>query len=94
MKTLPLEAERRAAPRRQVSEQVHLCFEDQKRVEIAGEITDSSVTGFRVRYAAAALSPGLEVSFRCTGASGKARVIWTRVLGGQNVSGFVLLSPR
>jgi len=63
-----------------------------ERVE--AELIEISSMGFRAAHDSKTLEPGLEVF--CTFDGGKpvsARVIWTHVLGGRRVSGFLVVVP-
>jgi hypothetical protein len=60
-----------------------------ERVEAT--LIESSSLGFRAEHDSKTLEPGLEVLCRIDGAEAvQARVIWTHVLGGRRLSGFLL----
>ena len=58
----------------------------------AGVLLDVSVHGFRVMHTCRTLSSGQIVGFEHAFGSGRARVIWTRVLGDRVESGFLKLA--
>lgn len=62
-----------------------------KRIE--GRLLDESAAGFRVRHTDRSLATGDEVEFSYSGRSGRARVVWTRILPEEAQSGFVVLDP-
>jgi hypothetical protein len=85
--------DRRTEERLPLSGAIEISFDDPNPVTIDGELVEVSERGFRVRHDSKALAAGLEVGYRRTGASGRARVIWTHILEGRCVSGFLVL-PR
>jgi hypothetical protein len=68
-----------------------LTFTDPHSASVQAELLETSLQGFRAAHTCKAMAPGLEVEYRREGASGRARVIWTHILGGRSVSGFLLL---
>jgi hypothetical protein len=70
---------------------IEISFEDPVRVSVRAELLEASARGFRAAHDEKALAPGLEVDYRSATSSGRARVIWTHVLEGRCVSGFLLL---
>jgi hypothetical protein len=83
--------ERRKEQRSPFSGPVEITFEDPAPVTVRAELLEVSTRGFRASHNEKSLAPGLEVSYRSAGSSGRARVIWTHVLEGRCVSGFLLL---
>ena len=83
--------DRRAASREPGSGTLEISFDTPVRTTIAASLVETSATGFRALHDSTALEPGLEVSYRREGVTGQARVIWTHVLDGRRVSGFLLL---
>jgi hypothetical protein len=83
--------DRRRAPRTLASGRVTISFENPTRATIEAEWIETSATGFRLAHESDALEPGLEISYESTQHRGRARVIWTHVLEGRRVSGFVAL---
>ena len=58
---------------------------------IEGALMDSSVHGFRAAHRHPGLVTGQEVVFEHSGARGRARVMWTRILGANVESGFLVI---
>lgn len=83
--------ERRKEQRSPHSGEIRISFEDPNPVTVDGELLEISVRGFRVTHDSNAMTPGLEVRYARKGSSGRARVIWTHVLEGRTVSGFLVL---
>ncbi|MCX6620897.1 MAG: PilZ domain-containing protein [Acidobacteria bacterium] len=83
--------ERRTEDRTGVQGPVILVLSEQGRKEIGARLLDSSRGGFRASHGHPELSAGLVVDFTHQSASGRARVVWTRVLGEQAESGFLIL---
>jgi hypothetical protein len=71
---------------------VEISFDDPNPVVIVTELVETSDRGFRVTHDSRALAPGIEVRYSRVGSSGKARVMWTHVLDGRCVSGFLVLT--
>jgi hypothetical protein len=82
--------ERRKEQRLPESGPIEIRFEDPTAVTVEGTLVETSSRGFRVAHNSKALTPGLEVTFSRADLAGSARVIWTHVLEGRRVSGFVL----
>lgn len=81
--------DRRTAVRALASGRVEISFDNPAPALIEAEMIESSATGFRAAHASKALEPGLVVTYREPEVSGRARVIWTHVLEGRRVSGFL-----
>jgi hypothetical protein len=58
--------------------------------EVEGKLVDVSISGFRMEHACSTLASGQYVEFAHPEASGRARVVWTRIVSGAVESGFVL----
>jgi len=86
--------DRRNEERSPHSGTIRITFEDPNPVTLKAELIEISERGFRATHDSNALAPGLEVRYARRGSSGRARVIWTHVLEGQCVSGFLILEPR
>ncbi len=86
-----VDAERRKERRRPASGEVALTIEDIAPAEFWGELIDLSNGGFRVRHQRMRLSTGQQVRFTHPSGKGTARVIWTRILGENAESGFLIL---
>jgi hypothetical protein len=70
---------------------IEISFEDPTTVTVEADLVETSTQGFRAAHDSPALTPGLEVQFKRQEAQGRARVIWTHVLEGRRVSGFLLI---
>jgi hypothetical protein len=86
------QSDRRQEERSLLSGRVEIFFDDPNPVTVEGELIETSERGFRAKHDSSVVVPGLEVRFRRAGVSGRARVIWTHVLEGRSVSGFLILS--
>jgi len=97
-------AERRRAPRASSSGRLEILLSDPIPTRVDAELIEISSTGFRAAHDSSALEPGLEVLCKSDvlskseglrnpngGEAVRARVIWTHVLGGRRVSGFLLV---
>jgi hypothetical protein len=85
-------AERRAEDRSPESGVLRISFQDPHSITIAAELVEISQRGFRATHDSKKLTAGLEVQYsRGDQSSGRARVIWTHILEGRCVSGFLLL---
>lgn len=84
--------DRRVAIRTPTKGAVEISFDFPVPTAIAAELIETSATGFRAIHDSKALEPGLEVCYQRPSASGRARVMWTHVLNGQRVSGFMVLA--
>lgn len=58
--------------------------------KIEGKLIDVSDSGFRMSHECSSLTAGLFVEFAHFEANGRARVVWTRIVGGKVESGFVV----
>jgi hypothetical protein len=87
----PRTPDRRQEKRLPQSGPVEISFEDPARITILAELIEASGRGFRAAHDTKALTPGLEVEYTSASSSGRARVIWTHVLEGRCVSGFLIL---
>jgi hypothetical protein len=85
--------ERRTEERSPQSGSIEISFEDPGPVTVRAELLEASARGFRAAHDEKSLAPGLEVDYRSASSSGRARVMWTHVLEGRCVSGFLLLRP-
>jgi PilZ domain-containing protein len=68
---------------------VHLTLDESG--QFAAELVDVSSNGFRVRHSDPRLQPGREVRFQHRIFAGRAKVLWTALVGGQTQSGFQIL---
>ncbi len=83
--------DRRNSIRTAVSGHIDLFLQAGAAVTIPASLIETSATGFRASHDSKALEPGLTVRFVRDGVSGAARVVWTHVLEGRRVSGFLVL---
>ena len=60
---------------------------------VHGRLIDTSLHGFRAAHSSPGLVSGQEVLFSHSGASGRARVAWNRILAGAVETGFYILAP-
>ena len=58
---------------------------------VDGQLLDVSASGFRAIHSCTALSGGEVVRFQHQSRTGRARVVWTRIVSGQAESGFLFL---
>jgi len=68
--------------------QVRLHLDD---TEFHAELVDVSSNGFRARHSDPRLEPGREVRFQHRIFAGRAKVVWTALVGGQTQSGFQIV---
>ena len=83
--------DRRSETRSATAGRVRISFENPAPTIVDGQWIENSATGFRVVHDSQALEPGLEVSYESPLRSGRARLVWTHVLEGRRVSGFVAI---
>jgi hypothetical protein len=82
--------ERRAETRRPADGGVKLWLNG-SALTVPGHLVDIARSGFRARHRLPALCPGHTVEFEFAGVRGRARVVWTRILGEHIESGFLIL---
>ena len=83
--------EKRREERKPASGEVWFVLEGPDSLEFKGRLIDSSTSGFRATHSLAALSSGQPVSFRHALGSGRALVMWSRILAPDVESGFLIL---
>lgn len=81
--------DRRVAARSLASGRVEILLSDPTPAIVEAEMIESSASGFRAAHDSKALEPGLNVRYQAASGSGSARIIWTHVLQGRRVSGFL-----
>jgi hypothetical protein len=69
---------------------LEISFEIPVETTISASLIETSSTGFRAAHDSTALEPGLSVSYKRDGVSGQACIIWTHILEGRRVSGFLI----
>jgi hypothetical protein len=84
--------EKRRESRRQISGSVRVHFSNPMLIEIKGRLIDISSSGFRMVHAYASLATGQVVDFKHMEASGRARVMWNRILEKSVETGFLVLN--
>ena len=84
--------EKRREARRAANGCVHVKFTDPQPLEIDGELLDISTSGFRMTHACTSLQSGQVVEFAHPEASGRARVMWNRILAGGVETGFLVFT--
>jgi hypothetical protein len=82
--------EKRREERRAATGRVHVKFTDPEPFEIDGNLMDISTSGFRMSHDCQSLRSGQVVEFSHTEATGRARVMWNRILAGGVESGFLI----
>jgi hypothetical protein len=82
---------RRAEERVTSDGEVTLSFDDPAPRRFAGHLLDYSARGFRAAHAWARFENGQVVEFRHNTASGRARVMWNRIVGEAVETGFLVL---
>jgi hypothetical protein len=82
---------RRAEERFPAEGEVTLSFDDPVPRHFEGRLLDYSARGFRAAHAWARLENGQEVDFRHDTASGRARVMWNRIVGDAVETGFLVI---
>ena len=84
--------ERRTEARRPQIGEVHLRQPNVVLGPFLGHMIDASPTGFRIRHGRLTLASGNFVDFEWAGQSGKALVMWTRILGKEAETGFHIVN--
>ncbi len=87
----PKQSEARKEPRRPATGSVSVAFRNPIEVSIEGVLIDLSDSGFRMAYKGTRLEPGQIVDYRYDGSSGRARVVWNRVVDQRVETGFLIL---
>ena len=82
---------RRAEDRYATDGDVMLSFDDPAPRRLAGRLLDYSTRGFRAAHGLVSLENGQVVEFRHGTASGRARVMWNRIVGDAVETGFLVL---
>ncbi len=80
--------DRRREPRLQARGEVELFLEDDSGDSIIAILLDVSSSGFRAAHDCSDLHTGLELDFQHPQGSGRARIMWNRVVDGRWESGF------
>jgi hypothetical protein len=84
--------DRRKTQRSPAGGRVEIMLGDPVPLRVEAELVEASERGFRASHDSKTLEPGLEVVCKREGATRvRARVIWTHILDGRRVSGFLIL---
>jgi hypothetical protein len=83
-------SERRKEPRFAAKGEVRLRAEA-AATAVKGTVIDTSTHGFRARHDCHELASGQIVTFEHRLAAGRARIMWTRIIGDLVESGFLIL---
>ncbi|MEO8026469.1 MAG: PilZ domain-containing protein [Bryobacteraceae bacterium] len=83
--------EKRREPRKPASGAVRIRFHNPQAQDVDGTLVDVSMGGFRMSHGCGSLKTGSIVEYWHGSTSGKARVMWNRVLGAVVESGFLAL---
>jgi hypothetical protein len=86
--------EKRREDRREATGVVRVRFSDPRTIEIEGQLMDVSSNGFRMSHGCAMLEAGQLVEFSHIEATGRARVMWNRILAERVESGFLVLAAQ
>jgi hypothetical protein len=80
-------------PRFAAKGEVRLQAEAAASRAVKGTVIDTSTHGFRARHDSHDLTSGQIVTFEHRLAAGRARIMWTRIIGNVVESGFLILPP-
>ena len=83
--------ELRKEVRRPADGAVRVRYENPRPVEIEGRLVDISRSGFRMAHNCVTLASGQVVEFSHPDASGKAKVMWNRVVEQRVETGFLVV---
>ena len=83
--------EMRREARRKAEGVVRVRFANPRPVEVEGRLVDLSLSGFRMSHGCVALAAGQVVEFSHLEATGRARVVWNRVLAERVETGFLVV---
>ena len=83
--------EMRREERRPTDGAVRVRYSNPRPMEIEGRLMDVSLSGFRMAHSCVTLASGQMVEFTHTEASGKARVMWNRVVDQRVETGFLVV---
>jgi hypothetical protein len=84
--------EKRRETRRSTTGSVRVKFTDPEPLQIDGKLMDVSISGFRMSHDFAALRSGQVVEFAHLEATGRAQVMWNRILAGGVETGFLVFT--
>jgi hypothetical protein len=81
-------SEKRREVRRPVAGTVRVRCSNPEPLEIRGQLIDVSPSGFRMAHDCLSLAPGQMVEYSRVEATGKAQVMWNRILEDRVETGF------
>ena len=84
--------EKRREARRAASGTVRVKFTNPEPLEIDGKLMDVSVSGFRMAHDFVSLHSGQVVEFAHLEATGRAKVMWNRIMAGGVETGFLVFT--
>jgi hypothetical protein len=84
--------EKRRESRYQADGAVRVEFMNPRMTRIQGRLIDVSANGFRMAHDEKSLATGQVVEFSHSEASGRARVMWNRILDKSVESGFLVIN--
>ena len=87
-------SERREEPRFAAKGEVRLRAEAAASRAVKGTVIDTSARGVRARHDCYDLTSGQIVTFEHRLEAGRARIMWTRIVGDVVESGFLILGPQ
>ena len=73
---------------------VRLSWDEPAPVDLDGLLVDIGEFGFRATHQCLTLEPGQEARFAHPGGSGRARVVWNRILPDRVETGFWILDRQ
>ncbi len=85
--------ERRKEARGVAAGRVSLSIGDRGHPAVVALLLDVSENGFRAAHDCPDLRAGIEVSFTHRHGSGRARIVWNRIVDGRWESGFFVVNP-
>ena len=83
--------EKRREERRAAEGTVHVQFLNPRMVKIEGRLIDVSSGGFRMAHEYTSLAAGQSVEFTHSETSGRARVMWNRIVDRTVETGFLVM---
>jgi len=92
--TTPSVREKRRETRRPAAGAVRVSYSNPQRLEIQGRLLDLSASGFRMAHRCTSLVAGQAVEFTHTEASGRAQVMWNRIVEDRVETGFLVVESQ
>ncbi len=85
-------SEKRREERRAANGTVRVQFQNPRMVKIEGRLIDVSSGGFRMSHEYTSLAAGQAVEFTHSETSGRARVMWNRIVDRTVETGFLVIA--